>query len=162
VNDRRLTPALGEGAAGATDPILVNRLAEKASDGAAAQFAGFSPSSYARRGHASQAGGPLVPKMIGFMMVSPALPGASLAVADQKVTVQGYPLATAGEREAIDVEITRAPESVEGANASPGRAGKRSRQVAGFSEEEALFRMRWGWAAADQAKRAARENATGL
>lgn len=51
---------------------------------------------------------------------------------------------------ALEVWVTEAP-----AQTDPPMSGSRGR--AGFSYEDALFRMRWGWAAHEAARRAARE-----
>lgn len=97
-----------------------------------------------------------------FVEANPSAPGHSITSLGVRVAVEGQITDFSGEPKGL--EFSAGP--VENASADATKSGakaqreqvKRGSYVAGFSPEDALFRMKWGWTAYDAAKRVARES----
>ena len=76
--------------------------------------------------------------------------GRSLRTEGRSIHVAGFQPVPGATAPGLDILITEEPSSI-----GPTAIGAAVRS--GFSREEALFRMRWGWAAYEAARHAARE-----
>ncbi|MDB6153470.1 MAG: hypothetical protein JWL90_1923 [Chthoniobacteraceae bacterium] len=109
---------------------------------------------------AGRRGGRIALNALPAVAVDPTAPGTSMAVGGNRVTVENVVLSPEGKNVGLDLVIE--PESAQvsaevSAGSSLKRWRERNKKTGGFTEEEALFRMRWGWEAFAQAERNAAE-----
>ncbi|MDB6170717.1 MAG: hypothetical protein JWL59_28 [Chthoniobacteraceae bacterium] len=109
---------------------------------------------------AGRRGGRIALNALPAVAVDAAAPGSSMAVGGNRVTVENVVLSPEGKNVGLDlvIEPEFAQVSAEvSAGSSLKRWRERNKKTGGFTEEEALFRMRWGWEAFAQAERNAAE-----
>lgn len=95
-----------------------------------------------------------------FVGVDPSLPGHAISSLGLRVAVEGQIMDLSGEPNGLELSVTPEEKTAERDEVEKGKLTPRLRgsYAAGFSQEDALFRMKWGWTAYDAAKRAAQDS----
>jgi len=111
------------------------------------------------RGFSQSSTGHVRPFGTFLVRMDPAVPGSSLVVDGQRVTVDGYGTSEDANQPELEVKIEGEEDSSSGREPDKGRRPAGDPSAWGLSYEEELFRTKWGWAAFAELQRIAKQKA---